>query len=58
MVFTRKHWILVGTVTTVLVVALIVGVTVGVVVGRKQPEQQTLEQRTQYILAEHPVIDG
>jgi len=58
MVFTRKHWILVGTVATILVVAVIVGVTVGVVVGRKKPEQQTLEQRTQEILAAYPLIDG
>ncbi len=58
MVFTRKQWILVGTVATILVVAVIVGVTVGVVVGRKKPEQQTLEQRTKDILAENPLIDG
>ncbi|CAF4216769.1 unnamed protein product, partial [Adineta steineri] len=46
MVLTKKQWILIGSVASVLVVAIVVGVTVGVVVGRKKPEQQTIEPPT------------
>jgi len=62
MVFTRKQWIIIGSVGGILVVAAIVGISVGVVVGRQQSgqqsEQQTIQQRVENILAENPLIDG
>jgi hypothetical protein len=58
MVFTRKQWIIIGSVGGILVVAAIVGISVGVVVGRQQSGQQTIQQRVENILAENPLIDG
>ncbi len=58
MVFTRKQWIIIGSVGGILVVAAIVGITVGVVVGRQESGQQTIQQRVHNILAENPLIDG
>ena len=58
MALTRKQWIIIGSLGTILVIALVVGVTVGVVVGRRKPASLTTEQRASQILTNNPLIDG
>jgi hypothetical protein len=58
MALSKKQWIIISSLGTILVIGLVVGVTVGVVVGRRKSPPLTIEQRAHEILANNPLIDG